>query len=329
MPDELEALRRAIRRRFGTKAGIENVVVPTLGGSNRTIAFDVVDGTARRRLVSRQQTYAGEGNPFVTFADQFRVMRIVFRHGFPAPEPLFEFDVEDDMGTGYVMAYVEGETMPQRILRDPSFVDARRRLTAQCGELLALLHSIDVRELEFLEHYPDSVDPVSTCRDRLETYAEPHPAVELGLRWLERHRPASRPRQLVHGDFRTGNLIVGPDGIRAVLDYECSHVGAGVEDIGWLCTRSWRFGAFDHPVGGFGERAPLLAAYQAAGGTGIDPADVRYWEIFGLVRWAILNIWQGYGHVFGGRRSAVYAACGRNVAMMEYDLLMTLASHYD
>ena len=33
--------------------------------------------------------------------------------------------------------------------------------------------------------------------------------------------------------------------------------------------------------------------------------------------------------VANGRRSPAYAACGRNTAMIEYDLLMTLAGTYD
>jgi hypothetical protein len=56
---------------------------------------------------------------------------------------------------------------------------------------------------------------------------------------------------------------------------------------------------------------------------------VRYWEVFGLMRWAIINIMQAHGHVFGGRRSVVFAACGRNTSQIEYDLLMTIAGKYD
>jgi aminoglycoside phosphotransferase (APT) family kinase protein len=30
----------------------------------------------------------------------------------------------------------------------------------------------------------------------------------------------------VHGDFRNGNFIVGPEGIRSVLDWKLAHVGS-------------------------------------------------------------------------------------------------------
>ena len=327
-PDEFAPLRRAVCRRFGAAARIDNLAVPTLGGSNRTVLFDLVEGGARRRLVSRQETYVGAGNPFIAPSDQFRVMQIAHRHGFPVPEPVFEFDAGDGMGRGFVAGFVEGETMPKRILQSPEFAAARPRLAAQIGGLLALLHGIEPAEAGFLETYADSSDPLAAQRQRLDCYGEVHPAIEFGLRWLERNRPPPARRSLLHGDFRTGNFTVGANGLIAVLDWECSHIGNPAEEFGWLCTRSWRFGRIDLPVGGFGERAPLLAAYRAAGGAPIDPDALRYWEVFGLVRWAVLNVMQAYGQVAGDRRSVAFAACGRNASLIEYDLLMTLAGHY-
>ena len=79
----------------------------------------------------------------------------------------------------------------------------------------------------------------------------PRPVFELALRWLRDHDPGpSSEMTLVHGDFRHGNLIIGPDGVRAVLDWELAHFGDPMEDLGWICVNSWRFGEIDKPVGG-------------------------------------------------------------------------------
>ena len=327
--DPFDDIRKAVTRRFGAAAKIDNITIATLGGSNRTVIFDLVEGGSPRRLVSRQETYTGEEKMFISPADQYKIMQAVHKAGLPVPEPVFEYDDTDAMGHGFVTGFVAGETMPKTIINSPDFAGLRRTLPAQCGEILARLHALDLSQFGFLENLPDSKDPVTAFLERYDFYGEVHPALELGFRWLERNRPKNVKRSFLHGDFRCGNLMVGPENVRAVLDWECSHLGSGMEDLGWLCTRSWRFDRVDQPVGGFGQREPLFEAYHAAGGEKVDPDAVRYWEIFGLVRWAIYNIMQAYGHVFTGRSAVTFAACGRNSSMIEYDLLMSLKGHYN
>lgn len=325
----LEPLLRAVRRRFGAAARIENVVVPTLGGANRTVVFDLVGGESRRRLVSRQESYSATNSPFLASMDQFRLTRVVFDAGICAPEPIFAYDPDDGMGNGYVAAFVGGETMPKTILQSPALAAARARLVGQIGGSFARLHAIDPAKAAFLESRPDSADPIAAQRARLDSYDEPHPAIELAFRWLERNPPTPRARRLLHGDLRIGNLIVDENGLAAILDWECAHLGDPAEDLGWFCVRSWRFGNDDKPAGGLGTRRALLDAYEAAGGEKIALDQLRTWEIFGLARWAVLNVMQAHGHVVGGRRSPAFAACGRNTSMIEYDLLMTLRGDYD
>jgi aminoglycoside phosphotransferase (APT) family kinase protein len=328
LPDSCDDIRRAVRRRFGDSAEIGNVVVPTLGGVNRTVLFDLIQDGGTRRLVSRQETYSAEDSPFLPAPLQFRVMRVAFDAGVPVPEPIFEYDAADGMGSGFVTAFVAGETMPQRIFRATD-ADSRRKIATDLARLLARLHAIDVAKAPFLEGIADSVDIVGHYRDLFDSYGEAHPAIEVGFRWLERHRAPAGRRCLVHGDFRTGNFMVGPDGVRAALDWECAHIGQAEEDFGWLCVRSWRFGQVAYPAGGFADRETMYAAYKAEGGTPIDPDAVRFWEIFGLVRWAIYNVMQAHGHVALGRRGVAFAAMGRNTSLVEYELLMTLAGRYE
>jgi aminoglycoside phosphotransferase (APT) family kinase protein len=323
-----ELLLRALQRRYGSDAKLENVVLPTLGGSNQTVVFDLVEGTTRRRLVSRRETFTSPQSPFLSPSQQFQLLKVAFRHGIPAPEPILEFDEADGLGRGYVTAFVGGETMPKRLLSEARFASARAALAAQSGELLARLHAIPLAEVSFLEDLPDSRDPLGAQLARLDSYGEAHPAIEVGARWLQGHRPKTVRRQLVHGDYRTGNLLVDESGLRALLDWECAHIGSGHEDLGWLCMRSWRFGKVDDPVGGFGARADLYRSYAEVSGGAVDPDEVRWWEIFGMVRWIVLNVMQAYSHEYEGRRSVAYAACGRNASLYEYELLMTLTGRF-
>jgi hypothetical protein len=128
---------------------------------------------------------------------------------------------------------------------------------------------------------------------------------------------------VVHGDFRLGNLIVGPEGLRAVLDWELTHAGNPAEDLGWLCVKAWRFGV-EPPVAGMGSREELLAAYRAAGGAGISLAELRWWEILGTLRWGVICLTQAFAHLSGAQRSVELAAIGRRVCEQEWDLLLLL-----
>lgn len=323
-PAYMDRLQRAVRRRFGESAQAVPVGEPSMGGINHTAIFDLEQTAGSRRLVLRRETYTGAGNPFLPSHKQYRLIALAHERGLPVPEPVFELEPSDELGQGFVMGFVDCETLPRRINNDAAFDPIRPKLAAQCGELLAAIHDFGLAATDFLTDVPDSIDPLAAQRERLDIYGERHPALELGLRWLERNRPADRENLYLHGDFRNGNLIVGETGIRAILDWECGHHGRPMEDLGWLCLPSWRFGRPDRHVGGFGERADLYAAYEAASGRQVDHEEVFYWEIFGMVRWAVLNVMQGFGHVHEGRRSMVWAACGRNVAMVEHDLMQAL-----
>jgi len=331
MPAPAETLRRleaALQRRFGSGARLDDVALATLGGSNRTLLFDLVEGGARRRLVFRQETYRIEHSPFIAPGAQFRLLGLARAHGVPVPAPLFETVPDDGLERGYVMECVAGETLPRRLLNDPAFAAARGRFADEAGAIVGRLHTIAAGDAAFLAGTPDSIDPLAAQLERFDFYGEAHPALEVAVRWLVRNRRPPSRCCLLHGDIRTGNLIMGPEGIRALLDWECAHLGDPMEELGWLCLRSWRFGSVDAPVGGFCAREPFYRAYSRASGIDVDPDAVRWWEVFGFVRWIVLNVMQAHGHWSGARRSPAYAACGRNTCLVEYDLLMTLAGHY-
>jgi hypothetical protein len=59
-----------------------------------------------------------------------------------------------------------------------------------------------------------------------------------------------------------------------------------MRDLGWICTNSWRFNS-DKPVGGFGEYEDLFRGYEEESGKKVDPARVKFWEVFGSFWWAV------------------------------------------
>ena len=318
-PPDPGRLQDAVGRHLATPVRIGALRRLSGGASRETWSFDAVpaDGGPSLGLVLRRDPGADAG--LGGREAEFDLLRAAGPAGVPVPAARFMLGPDDQLGTGFVMDRIEGETIPRKILRDDTYAEARPRLARQCGEILARLHTLGpgVIELPTL----GAAELIEQYRGLLDGFGEPHPAFELGLRWLEAHRPTAARTTLVHGDFRNGNLIVGPDGIRAVLDWELAHFGDPMEDLGWLCVKSWRFGVVDRPVGGFGEYDDLFAAYEDAGGAPIDPNAVNFWVAFGTLKWGVICEMQAFAHLHGFVRSVEQATIGRRVAETEWDLL--------
>ncbi|MEO6027863.1 MAG: phosphotransferase family protein [Candidatus Binatia bacterium] len=296
------------------------------GASRETWAFDArFDGRAARALILRRdpgKTSVGSDRGL-----EFRVLRAAHAAGVPVPEVLWLGDDPAVLdGRFFVMERIEGEALARRLLREDTYAEARRVMTGQLGAILAQIHAVPIGEaLAALPGFHDEGVPAAAELDRYEqlyrTLApEPHPVIEYGFRWLRARVPPAGRRVLVHGDYRVGNVMFGPEGVRVVLDWEQAHVGDPMEDLGWMCVRAWRFGS-PLPVGGIGQRAEFFTAYERAGGGAVDPELVRFWEALGDLKWAIICIAQAKTFLDGGVKSVELASIGRRTAEAEYDLL--------
>ena len=245
--------------------------------------------------------------------------------GVPVPPVPYVLAPEDGLGRGFLMGFVEGETLGGRIARSDALAGARPGLARQCGEILARLHTIDPAAFPTLRR-AGGAELLQQYREGYRATGLPRPVFELALRWLDAHcpPPPATPR-LVHGDFRNGNLMIGPGGVRAVLDWELAHVGDPMADLGWICVNSWRFGVTDRPVGGFGLREDLWAGYEAAGGGSIDRAHAKWWEVFGSLRWGVMCA--GMTASFRGADPSVErAVIARRASETEVDLMTLIAA---
>ena len=300
----------------------EVAISPIPGGASRETWLVEADGRDRRWVLRRDP----EGSvSLVPIADEFALIARAAEAGVPVPRPLALEPAGGRLNTAAIlMPFIAGTSVGPRILRKPEFQRPRQRLTAQLGEALARIHGIETASLAGV--LPDAAgDPalaqIPEWERQLDELGEPLPAVELGLRWLRAKAPEPAEPRLVHGDFRLGNFIVDERGLAAVIDWELAHLGDPAEDIGWLCIRSWRFGNDDRPVAGVGRLDEFIEAYEAAGGAPVDRDRVRYWEVFGNVKWAVICARQAHDHLTGVRRSHELASLGRRVCEPEWDML--------
>jgi aminoglycoside phosphotransferase (APT) family kinase protein len=304
---------------LGQPAGVADLRRLTGGASRETWAFTALPGQgAPRRLVLRRDP-PGTGRP-EGMAVEARVLAVAARAGVAVP-PLVDAGTDPAVvGSPYlIMDHVDGETIARKLLRDPQYERARDGLAAELGRTLARIHAIAPEAVPGLA----ASEPLEGLRAAYDELREPLPTVEIALKWLERHRPDDVAPAVVHGDFRTGNLIIDPTGLRAVLDWERVHRGDPREDLGWLCVKCWRFGS-PHPVGGFGSVAELLDGYAEVAGTRPDPEAVRWWQIYGTANWAVGCRTMAEWHLSGQTPSVELAAIGRRVCEQEHDVLLAL-----
>lgn len=312
-----------------------NAIAPQLGGqsvtglrrlsggaSQETWAFALDTG---RPLILRRKP-AGAGSPTGNanpLATEAALIRAATLQGAAVPEVLYVSAPGSDIGEAYVMSAVEGETLGKRIAQGEAFAAIRPKLAFQCGEALAKIHAIP------LEGLPDLAR--SSALDELEKYETVYrnlgarrPILEAAFRYLKDRAPVLERPVMLHGDFRNGNIMFHPEtGVAAILDWELVHIGDPAEDMGWLCTASWRFGGAK-PVGGFGDYADLLAGYEAAGGTPIPLERVLYWQMLGSLKWGVMCEGMYASFANGSDPSVERAMIGRRTSECEIDLMALL-----
>ena len=321
-----QELSRCVARFDSGASGVAGATKLSGGASQETWSFDIVHASGKFGAILRRSPrgYGASPGRAAGLDAEAKLMQLAHDAGLPSPKVLHVLTPEDDLGTGFIMARVEGETIARKILRDEQFAAARPILARQLGKVAAGIHGLPRDQLPKLREMSATKEIAELGRE-YRSFNWPRPVFELALRWLGEHDPGpSDEVTLVHGDFRHGNLIIGPDGVRAVLDWELAHLGDPMEDLGWICVNSWRFGEIDKPVGGFGTREELFAGY-GEGGRRADPARVKFWEVMGTLRWGVMCCGMMQRFRIGPDHSMERAMIGRRASETEIDLLRLLA----
>ncbi len=321
-------LQRAVVRHIGAPGTLHELRRLTGGAMRSTWSFEAEVEGARRPFIlqvaiadaAERPDPIAEMAPRLTAEQDARLMLAATGAGVPAPRVCAVLDRGDGLGPGHITERVAGESLGSLIVREERFAAARAVMAEQCGTILAAIHRIDPAAVPFLKHQ-DPATQVTAQRAIVDHYGHRLPALELGLRWAAEHLPRNPRHTVAHGDFRTGNLIVGEEGVRCVIDWELARIGDPMQDLGWICVKTWRFGGA-RPVGGFGSREQLFAAYEKASGHVVDAAHVRFWEAFGNLRWAIGCLRMGMRYSDGMEPINVeHAAIGRRLEEPLWDFL--------
>ncbi|MBS0472188.1 MAG: phosphotransferase family protein [Proteobacteria bacterium] len=324
MSDFAPALQAALTNALPGITGIERLTRLSGGASQETWSFDALcDGKTIPLILRRAPggtRVASETSTSVPLETEAIAIEASRKAGVAAPRVRHVLTENDGLGQGYVMDRLTGETIARKILRDAEFDTVRPDLARQCGEILARIHAVELTpELRKALPVVDGPTQLRRYRDMYDLFNYPHPVFEIAFRWLEPRMAQAKRQTLVHGDFRHGNLLISPKGVEAALDWELTHIGDPLEDIGWICTNTWRFGVQEKVVGGFGDLKDLLAGYEAAGGGHVSEDEARTWIVYGSLKWGVMcmSMYQG----FLRDNSVERAAIGRRSSETEIDLI--------
>jgi aminoglycoside phosphotransferase (APT) family kinase protein len=255
------------------------------GLSQQTLRYDTTDG---REVIVRIPPVHGPLSPYDPAAEA-GVIAALGARGLPVPEVAFVEPTGDVIGRpffgtrlvpGYAVLDGARGTSPE----------AKASMGRVYADLLAQIH-LSTADGGAVSEAGAAVAgmPRKTPQAILQRWVDLLDGVRVPAfhafiaRWLWTRMPTEGAQdQLVHGDYRLGNLLWTDDETAsAVLDWEEAGLGDGYFDLGWALHAAGS--EEDDDVMGLTSRREFLDAYATALGVPVDHDRLIWWEV--LAAW--------------------------------------------
>ena len=234
---DIKALERYMAANIEGFSGKIVVELFRTGQSNPT--YQITSGS--QRYVLRRKP-PGDLLPSAHAVDrEYRVITALRDSGVPVPGSYALCEDASVIGTAfYIMEHVDG-----RILWDPWLPEAdqaeRPALFTEMNRVIALLHKVDFEAVGLSDfgrtgnYFERQISRWTRQYRASET--ERIDAMEQLIDWLPDNIPEDDENTIVHGDFRSANVIFHATEPRiiAVLDWELSTIGHPLGDYAYHC----------------------------------------------------------------------------------------------
>jgi aminoglycoside phosphotransferase (APT) family kinase protein len=293
-----EQIRAYLAGQFGAAdLELRDIQRISVGWSHETWLFDAswrADGGVRtERLCLRRDPGNALLREMSDLGTQFAVLCCLESTSVPTPRPYFYESNPAALGAPFlVMERVRGVcpspwgSEGRRFYADAA---ARGVLPASFTDTLVALHTLDWRAagLEILG-VPGPGDDfaqgeIAKWRGLVDsTGVDPDPVLIDLICWLERNAPVTERLALVHGAYRTGNLLIDEDRVSAVLDWETEVIGDPMYDVAYVLSPLNREGT--ELLSNLVDRDEFYRRYEAGTGIEIDDEVCRYYQLLYAMR---------------------------------------------
>ena len=260
----------------------------------------------------------------LSLSTEAALVSVVAAAGLAVPSVICVMSEQSELGPGYIMSRESGEALPNKLFADPQYAAILPQVPFQAGAALAAIHSVPVESLPKLMPRLPLITRLDDFQNLIDRFGNTSPIHQMAVDWLRKHQQSCPSPTLVHGDFRNGNLLIGPLGLNSILDWELAHIGDPFEDLGYFCANVWRFGRYEKPAGGFGAIEDLLAGYASVAGHAPSLSQLRYWELFAALNWGLITLTMLEMYRSGHDATLERAAIGRRMSESEIDILLLL-----
>lgn len=321
-PVEAVQVEAYLSRLWATPTRVEGLARIPGGASRETYRFDAVAGGERHALILRREPAAGLID--TETATEFRAYQSA-AGVIPVPRAVaLEPDGAELERPFFVTERIDGGTVAGSFERTP-FGEHAAAIGAEFFGALGRLAAFDPAGTQLAEHLHMPA-PEECWRTQLDYWEgvidadqlQPIPVVRAAIRRL-RATPPPPPAavRIVHGDYRSGNLLHdGAGRMLAMLDWEMAHLGDPLEDLGWALDPIW-----DHFLPGTAcgmiPRDEAIRRWERASGLSAEPAAMRWWSLFAAVKGRAIWTSAFKEFVDGGRVDPVLGVSGWYTAARE------------
>lgn len=257
---------------------------------------------------------------------EYELLKRLYELNICVPQPLL-FEKKDNFLNSefFVMNKISGVAEGHKLVR-LNQPDLQCKILQDIGHKLAAIHLIESdTEIERIIQKPPKENYLNQLtedlHEQLLKLREPRPILEFALSWMKQEQPETDDLVIVHGDYRTGNIMIDHDHVSGILDWEFTHWGDRREDIGWFTSKCWRFGKDAQVAGGIGSYKDFMQAYSQVSDIYIPEFELKYWHVLSHVRWAIIAIQQANRNLSNARPSLELALTAFLVPQLEKNIL--------